>query len=62
MKIQDANDMSTVTKHQLKDGTIRYRTQVRVQREGYPDSKVSKTSTKNYGQTNSLSVLKLKLN
>lgn len=39
MKIQDANDMSTVTKHQLKDGTIRYRTQVRVQREGYPDSK-----------------------
>lgn len=46
MKIQDANDMSTVTKHQLKDGTIHYRTQVRVQREGYPDSKVSKLQQK----------------
>ena len=38
--------MGTVTKRQLKDGTIRYRAQVRVQRESYPIYKVSKTFSK----------------
>ena len=38
--------MGTVTKRQLKDGTMRYRAQVRVQRENYPTYKVSKTFSK----------------
>lgn len=38
--------MGTVTKRQLKDGTTRYRAQVRVQRDGYPTYKVSKTFSK----------------
>lgn len=39
--------MGTVTKRQLKDGTNRYRTQVRIQKENYPTYKVSKTFSKN---------------
>lgn len=38
--------MGTITKRQLKDETIRYRAQVRVQREGSPEFKVSKISVK----------------
>lgn len=38
--------MGTVTKRQLKDGTIRYRAQVRIQKENYPIYKVSKTFSK----------------
>ena len=38
--------MGTVTKRQTKDGTIRYRAQVRVQRQGYPEFKQSKTFSK----------------
>ena len=38
--------MGTVTKRQLKDGTTRYRAQVRVQRSGYPEFKQSKTFSK----------------
>ncbi|PWF33809.1 integrase, partial [Yersinia pestis] len=35
-----------VTKRQTKDGTTRYRAQVRVQRQGYPEFKQSKTFSK----------------
>jgi hypothetical protein len=38
--------MGTVTKRQIKDGTTRYRAQVRVQRQGYPEFKKSKTFSK----------------
>lgn len=38
--------MGTVTKRQTKDGTTRYRAQVRVQRQGYPEFKQSKTFSK----------------
>ncbi|KAI0681471.1 site-specific integrase [Acinetobacter pittii] len=38
--------MGTVTKRQLSNGTVRYRAQVRVQREGYPPYKASKTFSK----------------
>lgn len=38
--------MGTVTKRQTKDGTTRYRAQVRVQRLGYPEFKQSKTFSK----------------
>lgn len=38
--------MGTVTKRQLKDGTLKYRAQVRVQRAGYPEFKQSKTFSK----------------
>lgn len=38
--------MGTVTKRQLLDGTIRYRAQVRIKKEGYPDFKASKTFSK----------------
>ena len=38
--------MGTVTKRQLADGTTRYRAQVRVQKEGYPPFKASKTFSK----------------
>ncbi|APV34861.1 tyrosine-type recombinase/integrase [Acinetobacter soli] len=38
--------MGTVTKRQLANGTTRYRAQVRVQKEGYPPFKASKTFSK----------------
>ncbi|WP_151776240.1 tyrosine-type recombinase/integrase [Acinetobacter bereziniae] len=38
--------MGTVTKRQLKDGSFRYRAQVRVQRENYPTYTASKTFSK----------------
>ena len=38
--------MGTVTKRQLANGTTRYRAQVRVQKEGYPPFKTSKTFSK----------------
>ena len=38
--------MGTVTKRQLKDGTIKYRAQIRVQRTNYPDFALSKTFSK----------------
>jgi len=41
-----ANPVGTVTKRQLTNGTVRYRAQVRVQREGYPPFKASKTFSK----------------
>jgi len=38
--------VGTVTKRQLANGTTRYRAQVRVQKEGYPPFKTSKTFSK----------------
>lgn len=46
VEISGCNLMGTVTKRQLLDGTIRYRAQVRIKKEGYPDFKASKTFSK----------------
>lgn len=48
LKSYGANHMGTVTKRQLKDGTIRYRAQVRVQREATQFIKSQKLLAKNH--------------